>query len=73
MELVFDCYNYSEIKKVKLAAIEFSEYAIVWWDQLLLNRRRNKEPPIETWEEMKRVMMKRFVPSYFYRELYNRL
>ena len=28
MEFVFDCHNYSETKKVKLAVIEFSEYAI---------------------------------------------
>ena len=30
MEFVFDCHNYSETKKVKLAVIEFSEYAITW-------------------------------------------
>jgi hypothetical protein len=40
MEFVFDCHNYSETKKVKLAVIEFSEYAITWWDQLVTNRRR---------------------------------
>ncbi|PON41003.1 hypothetical protein PanWU01x14_292920 [Parasponia andersonii] len=48
IELVFDCHNYSKIKKVKLAAIEFSDYAIVWWDQLVMNRRRNRERPVET-------------------------
>ena len=32
MELVFDCHNYSENKKVKLAVIGFSDYATVWWD-----------------------------------------
>ena len=73
VELVFDCHNYSELKKVKLAAIEFSDYAIVWWDQLVINRRRNRERPIETWEEMKTVMRRRFVPSYYYRELYQKL
>ena len=46
---------------------------IVWWDQLVLNKRRNREPSVETWEEMKRVMRKRFVPTYYYRELYNKL
>ena len=70
MELVSDCHNYSELKKVKLAAIEFSDYAIVWWDQLVLNRRRNRECPIETWEEIKAVMSKQFVPSHYYLELY---
>ena len=72
VELVFECHNYSEVKKVKLTAIEFSDYAIIWWDQLVLNRRRNREHPIETWEEMKTVMRKRFIPSYYYRELYNK-
>ena len=73
MEFVFDCHNYSETKKVKLAVIEFSEYAIIWWDQLVINRRQNREHPIDTWEDMKVVMRKRFVPSYYYRELYKKL
>jgi hypothetical protein len=73
MEMVFDCHSYSEIKKVKLAAIEFTDYAIVWWDQLLINRRRNREPPVDTWEEMKMLMRKRFVPSHYYRGLYQKL
>ena len=30
IELVFDCHDYSELKKVKLAAIGFTDYAIVW-------------------------------------------
>jgi hypothetical protein len=64
MEFVFDCHNYFETKKVKLAMIEFSEYAITWWDQLVINMRWNRERPIDTWEEMKVVMRKRFVPSY---------
>ncbi|XP_062075242.1 uncharacterized protein LOC133779278 [Humulus lupulus] len=71
--MVFDCQNYSEIKKVKLAAIEFTDYAIIWWDQLLINRRRNREPPMDTWEEMKILMRKRFVPSHYYRGLYQKL
>jgi hypothetical protein len=60
-------------KKVKLAMIEFSEYAITWWDQLVINRRQNRERPIDTWEEMKVVMRKWFVPSYYYQELYKKL
>ena len=47
VELVFDWYNYTEHNKVKLVAIEFSNYVIIWWDQLFLNRRRNRERLIE--------------------------
>jgi hypothetical protein len=73
MKFIFDCHNYSKAKKVKLVVIEFSDYAITWWDQLVLSRRWNRERPIGTWEEMKAVMQKRFVPSYYYRELHKRL
>ena len=42
MELIFECHNYSKKKKVKLPIIEFTDYAIIWWDQLVMNRRRNQ-------------------------------
>ncbi|KAH9724620.1 hypothetical protein KPL70_007553 [Citrus sinensis] len=73
VELVFDCHNYFEEKKVKLSAVEFTDYAIIWWDQLVLSRRKNRERPISTWEDMKAIMRRRFVPSHYYRELHQRL
>ena len=38
-----------------------------------MNRRRNHERPIEMWEEMKATIRRRFVPSQYYRELYQKL
>uniref|UniRef100_A0A2N9I0N6 Reverse transcriptase n=1 Tax=Fagus sylvatica TaxID=28930 RepID=A0A2N9I0N6_FAGSY len=73
VELIFECHNYSEEKKVKLIVIEFTDYAIIWWDQLVMNRRRNHERAIETWEEMRAIMRRRFVPSHYYRDLYQKL
>jgi hypothetical protein len=73
IELIFYCHNYSEEKKVKLAVIEFIDYAITWWDQLVTNSRRNHERPIETWGELKALMRRRFVPSHYYRDLYQKL
>ncbi|WKA10625.1 hypothetical protein VitviT2T_028190 [Vitis vinifera] len=73
VEFIFECHNYSEEKKVKVAMIEFTDYAIIWWDQLVMNRRRNYERPIETWEEMKATMRRRFVLSHYYKDLYQKL
>jgi len=73
MEFIFDCHNYSDAKKVKLVVIEFTDYAIVWWDKLVLSRRRDRERPVETWREMKALMRKRFVPNHYYRDLYQKL
>lgn len=30
IELVFNCHNYSDLKKIKLAVIEFIDYTIIW-------------------------------------------
>ena len=38
-----------------------------------MNRRGNHERSIETWEEMKASMRRRFVPSHYYRDLYQKL
>ena len=73
VEQIFSCHNYSESKKVKLAALEFTDYALVWWDQMQKERVRNGERPITTWEEMRATMRRRFVPSYYRRELHNHL
>ncbi|KAJ9557269.1 hypothetical protein OSB04_011883 [Centaurea solstitialis] len=73
VENIFGIHNYSEDKKVKLASVEFYGYALTWWDKLLLSRRRNEEQPVETWDEMKPLMRRRFVPPHYYRDLYNRL
>ena len=35
VEHVFDCHNYSKEKKVKLDVVEFTNYASIWWDQLV--------------------------------------
>ena len=58
---------------MKLAVVEFTDYASVWWDQLVISRRRNGEHAVSTWNEMKVIMRKRFVPQHYYRELYNGL
>lgn len=34
IDQIFGCHNYSEEKKIKLA-LEFIDYASVWWDQLV--------------------------------------
>lgn len=70
---VFDCNNYSDLKKVRLVVTEFLDYAVTWWDQLITSRRRCGERPIETWVEMKTVIKKRFVPSHYHRDLFRSL
>ncbi|XP_051121609.1 uncharacterized protein LOC127245009 [Andrographis paniculata] len=53
--------------------MEFSDYALAWWDQLSINRRRNREAPVRTWTELRTLMWKRFVPPHYHREVLRRL
>jgi hypothetical protein len=58
---------------VNLASIEFSGYALTWWNQVHENQLDLGFGYINTWVEMKRVMRRRFVPSSYQRDLRNRL
>ena len=73
VELIFEYQNYSKEKKVKLAAIEFSDHAIIWCDQLVMNKRRNRKRLIETWNGTKIIMRRHFVPSHYFQDLYQML
>nr|XP_027082275.1 uncharacterized protein LOC113704586 [Coffea arabica] len=73
VELIFDCNDYTEEQQMRLAVMQFTDYAIVWWDQITTSRRRSGEYPITTWTELKGVMKKRFVPSHYLRDLYLKL
>ncbi|PKI79454.1 hypothetical protein CRG98_000145 [Punica granatum] len=56
VEFVFNCYSYSELGKVKLAAIEFSDYAIVWWDQLVINREIQNVVELQYYVELEDIV-----------------
>ena len=73
VELIFDCHNYSERQKVRVAVSEFKEYALSWWDNISLHRRRGGAPMIQTWGELTTAMRNRFVPSSYKQELLIRL
>ena len=56
-------------KRVDLASLELEGYAQIWWEQL----QASFEDPIDTWNDMKKEMHKRFVPHHFMRDLYKKL
>ncbi|KAK5775742.1 hypothetical protein PVK06_043680 [Gossypium arboreum] len=73
IELLFRYYKCSEEEKVQFATLGFSDYALSWWIQLGIDRQRNHKRVIETWDEVKQVMQKRYIPFHYYREVLTRL
>jgi hypothetical protein len=41
VEKVFEWYEYSKERKCKVAALEFTNYALLWWENLKIQRGRN--------------------------------
>ena len=50
---------------MKLAATEFSDYALIWWNKYQREKTRYEEPMVEFWIEMKRIMRKRYIPASY--------
>ena len=70
---IFRVHNLSDKWYVNLASVEFSGYALTWWNQIQENQLVLGCEHINTWEEMKQVMRMRFVPSRYQHDLRNRL
>ena len=66
-------HNLSDQRHVNLTLVEFSGCALTWWNQIQENQLMLGREHINTWEEMKQVMRRRFVPSSYQRDLCNRL
>lgn len=68
VDQIFDAHHYSKEKKVQLAGIEFTGYALIWWSQIFRSRHRPT-----TWRGMEEFMRRRFVPEHYKRDMYNKL
>jgi len=69
IEHVFSCNEYTEEQKMKLAAAEFSDYALVWSNKNQREMMREEGQEIDTCTEMRRVIRKRYVPTSYSRTM----
>ena len=52
-------------QKVKLASLEFLDYAMQWWHKTVMDIGLNKRPAVD----LKLCMRARFVPPHYRKEL----
>ena len=56
-------------QKVKLASLEFLDYAMQWWHKIVMDICLNKRPTMVSWEDLKECMRTRFVPPHYRKEI----
>ncbi|XP_013601193.1 PREDICTED: uncharacterized protein LOC106308590 [Brassica oleracea var. oleracea] len=67
MEYIFEYYNYSEARKIALAAAQLTDNALSWWDREMSEAGRVYR--VEAWEDMRSKLRTRYVPAYYQRDL----
>ena len=73
VDKILRLHNYEEEKKIVMASLEFQDYVLIWWEQVIERREARGDPPITTWAQMKDVMRACFVPTYYNHELFKKL
>jgi len=68
-EQIFLAYELNDDQKVKIASLEFIDYAMQWWHRLVRDIIYNKRPPVVSWNDLKECMRLRFVPPHFRKDL----
>lgn len=66
----FACHDFPENRRVRAATSEFTDFASIWWKE---HCRQHPNNIPNTWEALKLLMRHRFVPSYYARDLLNKL
>jgi hypothetical protein len=70
IEQKITCFEFPENARVRAATSEFTYFASVWWVEY---GKKHPDDIPQTWVAFKWVMRARFVPSYYGRDLINKL
>jgi len=73
VEQLFDKHVVEEEKHVSFVVLSFQGHALNWWTTLVLQKRKKGFPEIEYLCDLKEALHARHVPSYYKRELMDKL
>ncbi|RDX90682.1 hypothetical protein CR513_27423, partial [Mucuna pruriens] len=71
VDQVLECFDYYEITKVGLITYEFGGYSLVWWNQYIREVSDGRRRHIDTWQDLRRKLRDRFVPTSYARDMCN--
>ena len=69
VDQIFHVHEVLDGQRVRLASLEFMDYAMQWWHKTLMDIGLNKRPPVVSWNDLKACVRARFVPPHFKKDL----
>ncbi|RDX73452.1 hypothetical protein CR513_46946, partial [Mucuna pruriens] len=69
VEHILGCFDYHGQMVVRLVMLEFSDYALVWWNKVVNDIRRGMKNLSERWASLKRMMRERFSVEEYHKEM----
>ncbi|RDX95744.1 hypothetical protein CR513_21687, partial [Mucuna pruriens] len=73
VEQNLDCINCEDLTKVKVIALSYKDYVLIWWSKIALQIKGLRRVSIESMEELKRETRERFVPLYYKKDFFMKL
>ena len=63
LERYFEYKETSKARKVKSVVAKLSKYASIWYNGIKKAREREGKKKIESWEKLRKLLRRRFVPT----------
>ncbi|XP_071714561.1 uncharacterized protein [Rutidosis leptorrhynchoides] len=70
VERIFDLKDIPDNLKVKLVAIKLRKHASLWWEHVKKDRAAARKSKVNTWEKMKKLLQRKFLPVTFRQEAF---
>ncbi|XP_071707033.1 uncharacterized protein [Rutidosis leptorrhynchoides] len=70
VERIFDLKDIPDNLKVKLVAIKLRKHASLWWEHVKKDRAAARKSKVNTWEKMKKLLQRKFLPVNFRQEAF---
>jgi hypothetical protein len=70
VEQKFSCHDIPTTSQVKSTISEFTDFSLIWWREY---KQKLPTATSTTWTQLKAAMRHRFVPSYYARDLLNKM
>ena len=70
VDAIFEYHGTPEYRKVKLVALKFRKYALIWWENLKKQREIMGKRLIVSWDKMKKELKRKYLSNNYLQDIF---